>query len=95
MSADELPPPKPRRSLFAVWHWPRWVWFVIVPTMLVWYPLSIGPMVYLFAKGYLPENSGNTLNTVYAPLHSVCAKTETTDRALSYYIQWWAHLAGG
>lgn len=95
MSADELPLPNPRHSLFAVWHWPRWVWFVIVPVILLAYPLSIGPATYLFAKGYLGENSGHALNQFYDPLHSICARNETSDAALSYYIQWWAHLAGG
>lgn len=29
MSADELPPPNPRRNWFAVWHWPKWRLVVI------------------------------------------------------------------
>src|SRR5262245_14243323 len=42
MSAE----PTPRRSLFAVWHWPRWPWAVVAMVMPVVYQLSAAPVIY-------------------------------------------------
>jgi hypothetical protein len=35
-------PKPPRRSLFAVWHWPRWTWVLIIVLCLeAWAVLSL------------------------------------------------------
>lgn len=39
--------PTPRRSVFAVWHWPQWVWFAIIPPMLAAYVQSAGVILFL------------------------------------------------
>lgn len=37
----------PHRSLYAVWHWPRWTWAVLVVLAPLLYLLSATPVVYL------------------------------------------------
>lgn len=36
--------PATRRSIFAIWRWPRWVWVALVPVMPVGYFFSATPV---------------------------------------------------
>lgn len=46
MSADPLP----RRSLFAIWRWPRWVlWTLVIMTPLI-YLLSEAPVAFMLLR---------------------------------------------
>jgi hypothetical protein len=42
-----------RHSVFTVWRWPRWTWAVIIPVLVVCYPLIVGPFVWMVDRGYL------------------------------------------
>jgi hypothetical protein len=54
--SDPRPNP-PRRSVFAAWHWPRWVLWLIVPLLPVFYFLSAAPIMYLMVAfgSHLPQ----------------------------------------
>lgn len=82
-----------RRSLFAVWHWPRWTWFVIVPMMLLAYTLSIGPMTWLSRLGYLPSWTDGPIYVMYRPLTLAAAQSESAGKMLTNYVAWWNESA--
>lgn len=39
--------PPPRRSPFAVWHWPGWTWALLVMLMIDVYLISASPLLFL------------------------------------------------
>lgn len=42
-------PPTPHRSVLAVWHWPRWMWCVVVVIGIL-YPFTWIPVVYVMRR---------------------------------------------
>ncbi len=58
--------PVSRRSILAVWHWPRWVWCVISALPIV-YLLSAAPVRYGMAVLGISNHAGwiTAYNTVY------------------------------
>lgn len=85
-------PTPPRRSRFAVWRWPRWVWYVIVPLMVLGYPLSVGPAAVLY-DGRLPPSMMTVAEIAYLPLIQVCELFPPLYDALQRYVQWWLDWA--
>ena len=83
------PEDRPRRSLFAVWRWPRWIWFVSVPLLLAAYPFSIGPAVWLVEKGYLSDSTTEVLGTAYLPMLITAETVPPLEHALEQYLEWW------
>jgi hypothetical protein len=69
----DQPVPSPhRRSVLAVWQWPRWAWG-IVAALFVIYHLSIVPFVYVMEQsGVSQVEIHSILEVVYAPLLLVC-----------------------
>lgn len=47
---------QPCPSWFAVWRWPRWVWYVLAVLMPVLYILALPPVFYL-ANHSRPKNN--------------------------------------
>lgn len=84
--------PTPPRSLFAVWHWPRWTWVLILPLALLAYPLSAGPVVWMVHHGYVPQSSMGVLMIVYGPLEHGCRNVPLLDATLGEYVRWWRDL---
>lgn len=58
------------RAMFAIWHWPRWVWGVALPIALAAYLLSAAPVVYCVYRSGLVKNGlvVNTYRVVYFPV---------------------------
>jgi hypothetical protein len=83
-------PSAPRRSIFAVWCWPRWVWYVIVPMMLMAYFLSPEPIGWLlfYCQIHHPNNSLKhvvlVVDTFYFPADWIAERNST----LSAIYQW-------
>lgn len=67
----ESRPNPPRRSVFAVWRWPRWVWIVLV-TLSVLYPFSCGPVFYTMQRADVPDDWIVCVSYCYLPLFVVC-----------------------
>jgi hypothetical protein len=78
-----------RRSLFAVWRWPWWVWALIVPLLLIAYPLSIGPVYWMLSREGVPPVAWTVIGAVYAPLGFVSEYIPPLKRAIELYLYWW------
>ncbi len=48
--------PVSRRSIFAVWHWPRWVWPVLIGAAIL-YPFAMMPAIYFMLRCGVPEET--------------------------------------
>jgi len=59
---------------------------VIVPSL---YVLSTGPVLGLFARGYLSVETMNAVDRIYWPLDFVCDNMAPLARALDSYRQLW------
>lgn len=51
------------------------------------YLLSVGPMVWLRSRGYLPSGSDNVLERVYAPAEWACDVYSPLGDAMNAYVQ--------
>lgn len=82
----------PRRSVFAVWHWPRWTWAIVVVLMLVGYPLSIGPAYWMLGMGVIPQTATTVefLRAFYYPLNAASENSEWLRTAIDRYHRFWA-----
>lgn len=63
----------PRRSIFAVWRWPRWTWGVVVLLMLGGYVLA-PPFIWFFCfsqgrwlNPYLPRGADHVIAAFFMP----------------------------
>ena len=84
----------PRRSLFAVWHWPRWTWAVVVMLMLLAYPLSMGPVEWAWQREKIPPQVVSLLAKFYRPVLFVVDRYPPARRAFDRYIAWWGWWGG-
>jgi hypothetical protein len=60
--------------------------------LVVFYPLSVGPMVWLVDHGHLGEIDGvvvTSLAVFYMPLEQLHSKTEVGRVVLDWYLEWW------
>lgn len=85
----EMTDPTPRRSIFAVWHWPRWAWVIVVPLLLIVYPLSMGPASRLYYSDSISREGRDVLLIVYKPLRIACGESEFIARAMDWYTRLW------
>lgn len=81
--------PPPRRSLFAVWRWPRWTCVIAVFLVLAGYPLSIGPVNWLLYNGYIPMEAASVVQIIYTPLGFLAGNSEFITNTLNRYIGLW------
>lgn len=89
--------PIPRRSVFAVWHWPRWkLVAAFIALALIAYPLSVGPYAWGVTRGYLPPVVIRVMNVAYTPLE-VAANAYPLARDIfrSYVLLWLPRSADG
>ena len=67
------------------------VWLVVGLVLLVAYPLSMGPVLYLMFDGSGPSPVYESVTTLYAPLlpllHEPAANPITS--AYQGYVLWW------
>ena len=87
---NEARPNPPRRNLFAVWRWKR-RWHILLLTLLVLYPLSVGPLVWLHDRQRLPSWASEVLQPVYFPL-GVLIFTGWDFGVLKRYVGFWESL---
>jgi hypothetical protein len=68
---------------------------VVVVCLLVGYPLSLGPLMWLRARNLVPGWSEETLRSFYAPLHWVTTlgaepnNYNQLGRAINWYSSLW------
>ncbi len=60
---------------------------VVLVFALVLYPLSIGPVCWLFWRGHLPESTGAIIEVAYAPPLWLAHQAETGARIFTWYIK--------
>lgn len=58
----------PRRSIVAVWRWPRWIWGVAISLLFVCYLLSAMPVINVVARKGEISLVNQLAGTLYAPL---------------------------
>jgi hypothetical protein len=86
-------PLPPRIAWFAPWTWnrKRRSFWLIVPVLIIAYPLSLGPMLWLSDRHRLPQWANSTLECVYFPLLLV-VQTDLGDATLGRYVGFWKSL---
>ena len=65
-----------------------YAWVFIGLALLVLYPLSAGPMVWLHENFYL-DASGQVVETVYAPLKFIADNNKQVKMFLDWYLDFW------
>lgn len=66
---------------------------VAVLALLLAYPLSLGPVAYMGAKGWLPAQPPPWFTRVYGPLVWTARKVPPAGQVLQAYLNWWIELA--
>jgi hypothetical protein len=84
---------EPRRSIFAVWKWRCWVWFVVLPLMSLAYPLSLGPAMWFAHRTNSPQWLFSFLFATYRPLVRAVETFEPAEKILWEYEKWWIESA--
>ena len=65
-------------------------WIIALAVMLLLYPLSIGPLSWLYENGYLSESTGLFLGrTVYAPLSWLIGSNNWCLELYMWYLSFW------
>ncbi len=60
--------PVSRRSILAVWHWPRWVWVSIAVACVI-YPLTAMPFIFFALRAGFSDPEVASFTTIaYAPV---------------------------
>jgi hypothetical protein len=91
---DDVPPAEPlplSLRWFALWRWKR-RWQILVPVLVLGYPLSFGPLVWLHDRQRLPQFASRVLKGLYAPLEMICERSEWWGSAVRYYVELWESL---
>ncbi|MEZ0388175.1 MAG: hypothetical protein ACAI34_13975 [Verrucomicrobium sp.] len=68
------------------------IWAVVVLGLLLAYPLSLGPVAYLEARGALPSRPPAWFLYLYSPLILLMEKSEPSKKVLMTYLDWWVEL---
>ncbi len=65
-------------------------------SLLIVYPLSIGPMWVLKVRtsGHEPGRLGTFINTFYAPLAFLTDRSETVHASMDWYYRLWVPMMG-
>lgn len=85
--------PLPRRIIwFAPWTWKRrWMAALLVPSFLIAYPLSFGPLIWLNSYGYLPAWTEPVLDILFVPVRAA-GDSKWDFGLIDAWICWWNHL---
>ncbi len=66
-----------------------WAWILLVVLLLIIYPLSFGPFVWLVQQHDTPGVVVGIFAIVYTPLYLVCQSSESMMGALQWYGGLW------
>jgi hypothetical protein len=65
-------------------------WFTVaLVAVLVGYPLSFGPMQWLFHQGFMPQWAELPCHYFYRPLAWTCGCFQPMRNALDWYVSLW------
>lgn len=62
---------------------------VAAAVLVILYPLSIGPLIWLADRGMLPEEAAGLIGIIYYPLELAAASSDATIRLYSWYASLW------
>ena len=71
-------------------RWAKWTGASVVVLALIGYPLSIGPMFWLFEHEMLPEWAQDT--PIYEPLGWIDRNVPPFNSALHWYLSLWTDI---
>lgn len=85
------------RILLMPWRWPKSAWMVIVPVLLIAYPLSAGPKCAIFFRyrNVIPSWLHDASAIPYQPLAIVREAYRPFDVAMGLYCARWVSFAEG
>jgi len=67
----------------------RWLW-ILIPLLLAFYPLSLGPVVLLVRSGAIPLWVVMSLEFYfYKPLILLCESSDVLTRLMRWYVDLW------
>ncbi len=65
-------------------------WGFLLMAMLIFYPLSLGPVVWMAENGYLDNSDIRVfVSMVYFPLEWSHENNESVEKLLDWYISFW------
>ena len=64
----------------------RWLWIIGVAGLLVGYPLSAGPMVYLLDRGAVPASVVPVVHVYFAPLEWALEHSKWVEAFYDWYL---------
>jgi hypothetical protein len=62
--------------------------FVVV-VLAILYPLSLGPVVWFYDRGYLPEEAAEVAEVAYVPLAWAYDRSGPVADVYDVYLEWW------
>lgn len=62
--------PNARHSWFAVWRWPKWTRYLILPLSFVTYLASPSPTLYVLFAMNAPKSAFRIHRAVFSPVHT-------------------------
>lgn len=65
---------------------PLAIWLIVTALLLVAYPLSVGPAMWLTQKGYLPHG---VYQTTYWPMVMLCIRCRPLRGPIDWYVKVW------
>jgi len=76
---------------FAPWRWKRGRWLLLLICLPV-YPLSIGPVIWLYQHQWISPTAASTLEQIYSPLKYLHDSIPPVGFLLDRYINFWNSL---
>jgi hypothetical protein len=67
-------------------------WAALLLWLAVAYPLSLGPFMYAFYRGWVPDAVLPAADRVYGPFVRVVERVPWLDEPLDAYCGWWGEL---
>jgi hypothetical protein len=88
MTSHTCPDELPRKPF---WKRKRWIAAAVL-WLVIWYPLSVGPLEYVFARDWISQSAVEWLIPFYWPLVALANSDTPPGDVFSSYAAWWREL---
>jgi hypothetical protein len=75
-------------------RWAKWMLTVALVVAFVVYPLSAGPFVWLYDRGYVSDDVAGPIWYAYLPIIAVMDQSDWSRGLLQWYLSFWRAEAG-